>query len=441
MTRSFPHLGFDPAPGDVEQTRGLARQIGNLSADLNTTVIELAEIDVADWKGKAAQAFRSHVEHDVQPLIVKAYNSFDRASSALNSWANSLQEFQHEADGLEREAAQHQADLDHAKSALNTPPPSNGSGTPNPSPSGTDHQDKQKHQAVTDAGNALDGVRRRAHDLHDRYTRTAKAIASQLDKAGHIAPEKPGLFHEIASGIEHAWNATTDWIKDHADLIKFVSDILGDISGVLGVLAIITAPFEPLGAIFAGAALATGALSLVGDLVAKAAGANVSWLSIGLGALGVIPGIGVFAKGARVADGAVAAARAAELGEGFRGASTIGRNIVGIGDKVAGDLSFTVKGKTIGLWGYKAGGIIKTSGGLMNRMKLVSEAGYNYGQTVGVKGLSLLTRGKVAVDPMSGLGRAIDSTVKIGSKAIGIPGQIQDGQNLGDHFQHAATAH
>ena len=44
MTRSFPHLGFDPAPGDVEQTRGLARQIGNLSADLNTTVIDLRSI-------------------------------------------------------------------------------------------------------------------------------------------------------------------------------------------------------------------------------------------------------------------------------------------------------------------------------------------------------------------------------------------------------------
>ena len=55
-------------------------------------------------------------------------------------------------------------------------------------------------------------------------------------------------------------------------------------------IAIITAPFEPIGAIFATAAVVTSGLALVSHLVAKAAGANVSWKSIGFDAPGSIPG-------------------------------------------------------------------------------------------------------------------------------------------------------
>lgn len=441
MARNFPHLGFDPAPGDVEQTRGLARQIGNLSADLNTTVIELAEIDVADWKGKAAIAFRGHVEHDIQPLIVKAYSSFDRASSALNSWANSLQEFQHEADGLEREAAQHQADLDHAKAALNTPPPANG--TPNPAPSGTDHQDKQKHQAVTDAGSALDGVRRRAHDLHDRYTRTAKAIASQLDKAGHIAPEKPGLFHDIVSGVEGAWDATADWVKDHANLIKAIGDILGDLSAVLGTLAIICIPFEPLGAIFGGLALAASGMALVTHLVAKAGGANVSWMSIGTDALGVLPGLGMLSKGVKVADAAVAAERAAEFGKGFEASVVEARKIFAFGkatEGLEGGKQFAVFGKQVALFGKGEFGLISKGSGMADRLASLSDKTYHAGQMLGTKGLRLASFGKLSVSSLNPIANSIEAQLKLAPHLAKIPQHIGEAIHPGDRFQQAATA-
>ncbi|MFJ8463195.1 hypothetical protein [Streptomyces swartbergensis] len=76
----------------------------------------------------------------------------------------------------------------------------------------------------------------------------------------------------------------------------------------------------------------TAGIALISHLLAKAVGADVSWFSMGLEALGAIPGIGAFAKGVKVADGAVAATRARQLGEGFRGVTTMERNIVGIGD-------------------------------------------------------------------------------------------------------------
>lgn len=447
MTRSFPHLGFDPTPGDVERTRALARQLGDLHGDLTTTVNELDRIDCGAWKGEAAKAFVAHIDDDVTPLIRKAHDSFGRASGALARWAEQLHGFQDEADALEREAAAKQTALDHAKTAAGV---TTDHTTPHPQPEASPDPDPQaaadarkKQQAVTDASSALDGVHRRADELHTRFTDAAKAVSDDLDKAGDIAPDKPGLFSRIVHGVENAWNDTVQWVKDHADLIKLIGDLLSDLSGLLGVLAIITAPFEPLGAIFATAAVITSAAALVTHLVAKLAGADVSWLSIGFDALGAIPGIGAFAKGAKVADGAVAAGRAAELGEGFRGVTTIGRNFVSkAGDLVAGGKQINLFNKvTLEFGGLKAAGKVISDGKFINRAQLVSEQLYHGGQILGTKGINALTKGRVAIDAMSNTGQAIDAGLKLAPKLYSIPQHIGDAVHLGDRFDQAATSH
>lgn len=445
MTRSFPHLGYDPTPGDVERTRSLGRQLGDLHGELSTTVSELDRIECGYWKGEAAKAFIQHIDTDVTPLIKKAHDSFGRASDALSRWADQLHGFQDEADALEKEAATKQGALDHAKSALATPP-TDGT-TPHPTPEATpdpaaEAEDKKKHQAVTDAAGELQGVRHRADELHTRYTNAAKAISHDLDKAGDIAPDKPGFFHRLVHGIEDAWNDTVKWVKDHADLIKLIGDLLSDLSGILAVLAILTAPFEPLGAIFAAAAIVASAAALVTHLIAKAAGADVSWLSIGFDALGVIPGLGAFSKGVKVADGAVAAARAAELGEGFRGVGTVGRNFVSLsGDFVAGAKEIKLFGKTVELGGLKYAGKIVSDGKFANRLQLVSEGLYHNGQLLGTKGLNMVTKGRVAIDAMSNLGRGIDAGIKLAPKLFSIPQHIGEAIHLGDRFNQAATSH
>ncbi|MBY8883206.1 putative T7SS-secreted protein, partial [Actinacidiphila acidipaludis] len=221
-------------PGDVDRTRSLARQIGDLHTELTTTVNELDRIDCGYWKGEAAKAFIAHIDSDVTPLIKKAHDSFGRASDALSRWADQLHGFQDEADALEREAATKQGALDHAKTAAGQPPTDHT--TPHPSPEASPNPDpqaqadaKKKQQAVTDASTALDGVRNRADELHTRYTNAASAISHDLDKAGDIAPDKPGLFSRIVHGVENAWNDTVQWVKDHADLIKLIGDLLSDL--------------------------------------------------------------------------------------------------------------------------------------------------------------------------------------------------------------------
>ena len=416
---AFPHIGWDPTPGNVEDTRDLAKQIGKLAGELGTALSELERIECGAWKGKTAIAFTDYIGKDVTPLIRKSHDSFDKASRALHRWATELQDFQDRADRLEKSAG----DKLGAKADAQAKADQKGDGK------GSDELGK--------ASSAVDGVIQKVHELEGEYRQAAQKISKELDKAGDIAPDEPGFWDKLGNGITDAWDATGDWIKDHADAIKLIGDLLSDLSGVLGMLAIITAPFEPIGAIFAAAAVVSSGLALVTHLVAKAAGADVSWMNIGFDALGSIPGISAFAKGVKVADGAVAAARAAELGEGFKGVTTIGRNIVGFGDNVAGAMNFTVRGKNIGLFGLKAGGHISTEGGIMNRISLLAEKNIRNGQLLGTGGIPGLKK----IDSMSKLGRGIDATIKILPKAFSIPSHVGEMMNPGDRFQDSATAH
>ncbi|MFJ2636630.1 putative T7SS-secreted protein [Streptomyces sp. NPDC087422] len=439
----FPLLGFDPTPGDVDRTRALARQLGDLHGELTATVTELDRLDCGYWKGEAATAFVSHIDSDVAPLIKKAHDSFGRASSALSRWADQLHGFQAEADALEKEAATKQGSLDHAKSAADPPhPPGDRPAFVTPAQLG---KDAKAQQAVTDATNALDGVRHRAEELHNRFTTAATSISHDLDKAGDIAPDKPGLFSRLAHGVEDAWNDTVQWVNDNADIIKLIGDLLSDLSGILGMLAILTLPFEPIGAIFAGLAVATSALALATHLIAKLAGADVSWLSIGFDALGSLPGLTAFTKGASTAvKGVTAAERAVQLGRAYKVGSAItkgateGINWVGKADEV---VSGGVKFKNIALWGKKSvEGISAT--GMKGRLAMVAENNIAKGQLIGTKGWNLIAKeSRLAVDPLTGLGRNIDAGLKLAPKVWSIPQHIGEAVHLGDRFHQSASDH
>jgi hypothetical protein len=407
---TFPALGFDPAPGDVSLTRGLARQLGGIASELRTTVSDIDRMSCGDWKGKASVAFADHVAHDVEPLLIKARDSFDKASHALADWANLLEGFQHEARSLEREAAAKQADLATARHTATTAAHTAAASAATAADTAAAHK---AHQALTEANAAVSGVHQRAQELHDRYNQAAKRIGGRLDKAGDIAPDKPGFFSRMVHDVEDAWHDTAQWLHDHADMIAHIGDILSAISGVLGVIAIITAPFEPIGAIFAGAAAATSGLALLAHLTAKAEGADVSWVSIGLDAFGALPGVTGFAKGAKVADEAAGLAKAAKLGSGLKVAALGGE----AGEEATKSASLLTK--TFKLFGGEGNAVVKGSS-LAGRFKagaLAAAIKTEGGQLAGTKAINTLTKlpfvkATQLIDPMSDLGRGVDSSIK-----------------------------
>ncbi|MEW2300590.1 enoyl-CoA hydratase/isomerase family protein [Streptomyces sp. NPDC006655] len=362
----------------MEDTRDLAKQLGKLAGELGTALSELERIETGAWKGKTAIAFSEYVGQDVTPLIRKSHESFDKASRALHRWAGDLQDFQDRADRLEKSAGEK---LD-AESQARAKADSKGS---------TD---------LAKASSAVDGVIQKVHELEADYRAAARQVSKELDMAGDIAPDEPGFWDKLGKGIEGAWDATGDWIKDHADVFKAIGDLLSLASGVLGLLAIITAPFEPIGAIFAAAAMITSGAALLTHLVAKAAGADVSWTEIGFDALGVLPGVKGLTGSAELAKGANAAARAAELGEGYRGVTSVGKAFVLFGP-------------------IKAVPMVKLGEG-GSRLTLAVESGLQNirkGQFLGTQGINLVSglkfvKGADAIAPMGRAGRIIDGSIK-----------------------------
>ncbi|MFD3837686.1 putative T7SS-secreted protein [Streptomyces sp. NPDC058642] len=389
--RSFPHIGWDPTPGNVEDTREIAKRLGKLAAELGTAVRELERVETGDWKGKTAVAFSEYIGQDVTPLIRKSHESFDKASRALHRWVGELQDFQDEADRLEKAAGEKLEAKENAKE-------------------GTEEYGK--------ASGAVTGLISKVHDLEDRYKRAAGHISKELDKAADIAPNEPGFWDKLGNGIADAWDATGEWLKEHADLIKAIGDVLSNITAVLGVLAIATLPFPPLAAIFGTAALIGAGLTLAAHGVAKAAGADVSWAQLGLDAVGLLPGIGMFGKGAKIVGASKAALTAGRLGKGFEATKIAGgsRIIMSFG-KESADIAggFGKAGLVkIGGWSDEAYQVAHTSSGLMSRMGGLSVAGYHQGQLIGSKGANLIPG--VNINPFGVGGIALDAGLKIAPK-------------------------
>lgn len=301
--RSFPHLGWDPTPGDVERTHGVARQISDLGYELGTLVAQLDGMDDGAWRGQTAHAFRVNLHQDLVPLLNKARDSFDRAGGALDGWARTLSQFQREAADLELEAARRQQAVEAAARAAASAPESADKAT---------HSRLQ--QGVDQARSAASQLRSRAEELHERYLQAAKSFAGDLDRAEGVAPDAPGWLDralgELEGVLDGALESIGRWIRDHAEGFEFFADVMSTISAVAGVLAFI----PPLSAIMAPIALIAGGAAAGAEGALLAAGTNnASWTDFALTGGGVVAGFAALKAGKQVVEAYKMTNRATQL--------------------------------------------------------------------------------------------------------------------------------
>ena len=57
--RSLPHLGFDPAPGDVGLTQYLARRHYQVAAEARQVLAMIEKLELNALQGRAADAMRA----------------------------------------------------------------------------------------------------------------------------------------------------------------------------------------------------------------------------------------------------------------------------------------------------------------------------------------------------------------------------------------------
>ena len=163
--RSLPALGFDPAPGDVDLTRNLAKQHSLAAQEARQVLALLARLDLNPLQGRAADALRA-LQATFPPALRNTATAAEILQAAASSWADQLSGFQSEADTLERRAAaataHHQALLTR-QAAM---PPGSIVLT----------ADLQTASAT------VDGIHGQAQELHQRYLAAAGKAAAGVDE-------------------------------------------------------------------------------------------------------------------------------------------------------------------------------------------------------------------------------------------------------------------
>jgi hypothetical protein len=276
----YPNLGFNPCPGDLDGYRALAVYASGSATALAGAVRTLGSAGSGQWRGHAADAFRAHVHDDVLPLAGKAANSVGQAATALREWALTLASLQDEARALDSQAAPYLEDL----AALPGGGTQTGIGTP-----AVKLTAAQQAQAE-EANSALSGITAQANDIHARYLAAVQKTGSQLQDAGNMAPQPPGLFSSLWHDVEHDWDSTvhaiSEFVHDKA-LWEFISGIANIIATVAGLLALI----PPLSVVMAPIALGAAGVAMISDSI-LAAFDHGSWAAVALDAVAFVSDTG-----------------------------------------------------------------------------------------------------------------------------------------------------
>ncbi|MGW1877213.1 putative T7SS-secreted protein [Streptomyces sp. NPDC001975] len=307
---NYPHLGFNPTPGDTDTVHDLYTKLGNCAKVLEESHGLVTKLmDGSYWEGDAAVAFREQIEGGPLPLNLKnAAHSIRKAARQLNSWEGELEEFQRRAKKLEQEANDAQDALDAAKGNA-----SKAKNDPGLKGKGSEHDKAQKslthaNTAVETAQSELDKIIGRAKKLAEEHEEKARYRAGKIREATQkLAPHEPGWLEEFG-----------DWFTEN------LPDILSFTAGVIGLVALFVATGGVAAAVLllTAAALSATALTMrlsdsevlasLKDGFTKGEFDSDFWgnvVSLGGDVLGAIPGVGAVGLGAR---GAVNALRAGE---------------------------------------------------------------------------------------------------------------------------------
>ncbi|NEC87615.1 putative T7SS-secreted protein [Streptomyces sp. SID12501] len=306
----YPHLGFNPTPGDTGTVRDLYKKLANCAKVLEETHGLVTKLmDGSYWKGDAAVAFREQLDGGPLPLNLKnAAHSIRKAARQLDSWEGELDDFQRRAKKLEQDAKDAQDVVDRAKGHADK-----AKDDPDLDGKGSRHDEAKKsltsaNTAVEEARAELDKVIGKAKALAEEHEEKARYHAGKIrDATKKLAPHEPGWLEDFG-----------EWFAEN------LPDILSFTAGVIGLIALFVATGGVAAAVLLLAAAALSATALTMRLADSDVLASLKdgftkgefdsdfWgnvVSLGGDVLGMIPGVGAVGMGAR---GAVNALRAGE---------------------------------------------------------------------------------------------------------------------------------
>lgn len=276
---SYPTLGFDPVDSDEGTCLDVARELREATGRLGDVDRVLGGTGASVWQGRAADAYRDSVGHELRPRVSEAHQAFSAASRAFDGFASALPGYRRRAEALERAAATAASRVDDVLGAMRSLTDPGPAATPEAI---SDHAERQRCLS-SDLGTAqgdLQGLRDDAQRLRSEVEGHADDVASAFDTAAKSAPDEPGFWERAGDFISDAVDKlgeAFDWFMENlAPLLQKLARVIGAIATILSIVAFV------VGFVFPPAFALAGTLATV----AKVA----SFVDLGIQGLRVLHG-------------------------------------------------------------------------------------------------------------------------------------------------------
>jgi hypothetical protein len=276
--RSLPHLGFDPAPGDVGLTQSLGRRHHQVAQEARQALAVIERLNLSAWQGQAGDAMRA-LQATFPPALRNTVSAAETLQAAASSWAGQLSGFQAEADALERQAAtvsaQHQA-LQTQQAAL--PPGS-----------------RVLTAELESSSTAVSRIQGQAQELHERYLSAARKTAADASGSSGLwdktEPVRTVLEAVLAPfdivAADHWVGALKEVAGVPAEWVKEVDEAINEVN------ALVRAGKSPVAALIEAGDLAESTGGKIDAWYAFASG----WLKTAAGSIAEIRGLSYFLSG------------------------------------------------------------------------------------------------------------------------------------------------
>ncbi|MCA5891733.1 hypothetical protein LEP48_14600 [Isoptericola sp. NEAU-Y5] len=304
----YEHIGYDPAPGDHVVTGSLANGLTGGHETLERVKFLLGSVDEGEWVGEVAVAFRSMLHDDFEPKVIEAEEAFRTAASALETWATKLESYRDRANTLNHELGEAKAALSSAESNLYGMPEGRRPEEDAPQHEWDQYQDDERARGVAeearaDAQGVVDGVWTRIETLVEQYGAASRALLGKFETAAAMAPDDPSWwdravdwvgdrFEDIGDAFADLGDMILEWAAENAGLLDLISDIMGVVSLVAGIISLLPIPGAQVFALVS--VLASG----IGTLAAYLSAAGQAGSFSGGFTPGVIMGMVATALGA-----------------------------------------------------------------------------------------------------------------------------------------------
>ncbi|MYT73843.1 MULTISPECIES: DUF6531 domain-containing protein [unclassified Streptomyces] len=287
-------FGFsdDPTPGDADMLGDLARQyrsVADNAGDALPLVSGLENNQVGE--GKSMDKLRDKLG-DLANQVRKLHDSYDQAAGALDTYVHSLRDQQRNADNALEKGREAKERLDSANDIVKAV----GADITTLDNAKPDKDDKEAR-----AGNqrALD----EAHSKQSSAQADADDAQADLDAARMLAEDARQVREEdAATAAQKLDDARDDSVAGYSlwdKIKKAFSKILGIISAVLGVIALLIPGLQGLGIALTIGAVLTGAASLGINMSIMAETGDWDIAEIVLGIVGLAAGGGALLKGVK----------------------------------------------------------------------------------------------------------------------------------------------